>query len=467
MPRPDKVVDKRLKSKRKAIMKNLNRRDFIKTGAAAGFAMVSQQALGNTRRIAPGDKLNIAGIGVGGQGGSDLSNLESENIVALCDVDWDVAARTFAKYPKAKKYKDFRIMLEQQKDIDAVVIGTPDHTHAVAAMTAMRAGKHVYVEKPLTHSINEAQLLLKTARETGLATQMGNQGHAYNEMRLLKEWLADGAIGPVREVHVWTPHPVWPQDIDRPKETPPVPANMDWDLWIGPAPMRPYHPCYHPSLWRGWWDFGTGGLGDMGCHILDHVVYSLDLGYPTSVEARCSIFVPEMTWDKKMNTESYPRGSIVYYHFPAKGDRPTVRVVWYDGGLMPERPEELEPGRKMGDTYGGGLYFGDKGIIMTGSHGANGVRIIPESRMKAYTQPPETIPRSIGHHKEWIEACKGGAAAGSNFEYSVPLTIITLMGNVSLRTGEKLYWDAEKMQFSNSETANQFLNREYRTGWSI
>jgi len=449
-------------------MNQVSRRHFIKSGAAAaGFMIVPRHVLGGADYTAPSDKLNIAGIGIGGMGASDLENLAGENIVALCDVDWDLAEPVFKKYPQAKRYKDFRVMLEKEKEIDAVTIATPDHTHAVAALAAMRCGKHVYVQKPLTYSIHEAQLLLQEARRTGLATQMGNQGHAMKEMRLLKEWLADGAIGPVREVHAWTPHPVWPQDVNRPRETPPVPKNMDWDLWLGPAPGRPYHPCYHPVVWRGWWDFGTGGLGDMGCHILDHVVYALDLGYPTSVEAQSSIFVPYVTWDKVRNTESYPRGSIVYYHFPAKGERPPVRVVWYDGGLMPERPEELEPGRRMGDTYGGALYFGDKGIIMTGSHGANGVRIIPETKMRDYRQPAESIPRSVGHHLEWIQACKGGAAAGSNFEYAVPLTITTLMGNVSLRNGEKLYWDADKMRFSNSESANQFLQREYRTGWAL
>jgi predicted dehydrogenase len=319
----------------------------------------------------------------------------------------------------------------------------------------------------LTYSIRESLQLLEESRKAKVATMMGNQGHAMEEMRLLKEWIADGAIGAVREVHAWTPHPVWPQGLERPKETPAVPGTLDWDLWLGPAPERPYHPCYLPGKWRGWWDFGTGGLGDMGCHILDHIVYSLDLGCPASVEARNSIFVAEaMNWDKKMNTESYPQASIVYYHFPARAQHPPLKLVWYDGGLQPERPEDLEPGRQMGDRYGGAFYIGDKGIIMTGSHGARSARIIPETKMAAYERPPKILPRSVGHYQEWINACKGGARGGTNFEYSVPLTITVLMGNVALRTGEKLYWDADKTMFTAPE-ANQYLERPYRAGWSL
>jgi hypothetical protein len=450
-------------------MKKMDRRSFLAKSATAGSSamFVSRSVLGGSGQPAPSDRLNIAGVGIGGMGGADLEDMETENIVALCDVDWDYAASRFQRYPNAKRYRDFREMLDKQKDIDAVVVGTPDHNHAVVAMAAMKAGKHVYVEKPMAYSVQEARALRDYARQAKLATQMGNQGHAMESIRLLCEWIWDGAIGPVREVHAWTPHPVWPQGLDRPTDTPPVPANLDWDLWLGPAPARPYHPVYHPAQWRGWWDFGTGGLGDMGCHILDHTFWALKLGAPESVQASCSIFVPKgLNWNKKLNTESYPQASIVRYKFPARGDMPAVKVVWYDGGLMPERPEELEPGRKMGDQYGGAVYIGDKGKIMTGSHGANGLRIIPESKMAEYQKPPKTLPRSIGHRQEWIAACKGQGAPGSNFEYAAGLTEFVLLGNIALRLwDQKLEWNGEK--FTNSEEANGYLGREFRKGWTL
>ena len=452
------------------MMKKLNRRQFVKQSAvAAGITIVPRYVLGGKDYKAPSDKLNIAGIGVGGQGAWDIDNLKDENIVALCDVDWAHASDTFKSFPKAKKYYDFRVMLDQQKDVDAVVVATADHSHAVATMAAMKRGKHVYCEKPLTYSIYEARQVAAEAKKQGVATQMGNQGHATESIRLLCEWIWDGAIGEIREVHAWTPHPVWPQGMDRPTDTPPIPETLKWDLWLGPAPYRPYNPAYLPALWRGWWDFGTGGLGDMGCHILDHIVWSLKLGQPETVEASCSYYVREaLNWDKKMNTESYPRASLVYYKFPARGDLPPVKLTWYDGGLMPPRPEELEEDRMMGDRYGGVLYVGEKGKILTGSHGANGLRIIPESKMRAYKQPPKTIKRSVGHHKEWIEACKGGEPAKSNFvDFSGQLSEVVLLGNIALRTGKKLHWDPVNMKFPNYPDAEQFLNRKYREGWTL
>ncbi len=450
-------------------MNPVNRRQFLKTAVAtAGVTIVPRHVLGGPGFVAPSDKLNIAGIGCGGQGGGDLGQMAKENIVALCDVDWERAARTFAKYPDVPRYKDFRIMLEKQKDIDAVTVGTPDHFHAVAALAAIQLGKHVFVEKPLTHTIQEARVLAKAAREAKVATQMGNQGHAMESIRVLCEWIWDGAIGKVTEVHAWTPHPVWPQGMGQPAETPPVPATLDWDTWLGPAPFRPYHPAYLPSRWRGWRDFGTGALGDMGCHIFDHIFWSLKLGAPLSVEASSSIFVPgTMNWDKPRNTATYPQASIVTYRFPAREGFPPLTLTWYDGGLMPARPEELAPGMKMGDTYGGALYIGDKGKILTGSHGANGLRILPETKMEAYTRPPKTIPRSIGHYQEWIEACKGGPAAGSNFDYAAPLTEIVLLGCAAVRAGEKLEWDAANMRFPNLPAADQYLTKECRAGWKL
>jgi len=450
-------------------MRSIKRREFIKASAAASAAMiVPRRILGGGGQVPPSDKLNIAGIGVGGMGGGDLSSMADENIVALCDVDWDRAAKTFKKFPKATKYKDFRVMLEKEKGIDAVVVATPDHCHAVAAMAAIQLGKHVYCEKPLSHTLHEARTLARAAEEAGIVTQMGIQGHAMESIRVLCEWIWDGAIGEVTEVHAWTPHPVWPQGIDRPSETPQIPDTLDWDLWLGPAPYRPYHPAYLPQLWRGWWDFGTGGLGDMGCHIFDHIVWSLKLGPPESVEASHSWFVPDkMTWDKPVNTETYPRASLVTYKFPAREGFPPLKLTWYDGGLMPPRPEELPEEQRMGDQFGGALYVGDKGKILCGSHGANSLRILPEERMQDYERPPKSIPRSIGHRKEWIEACKGRGKAEADFAYSGPLTETVLLGNIAIRTGRKLIWDSRNMRFLNHPEADEFVHKPYRKGWSL
>jgi predicted dehydrogenase len=448
------------------------RRTFLKTSAAAaaGFMIVPRRVLGGPGFTAPSDTVNIAGIGIGGMGGEDVDRMAElgQNIVALCDVDGEYAARTFNKYPKAKRHTDFRKMLESQKDIDAVVIGTPDHLHFPVSMAAIRNGKHVYCEKPLTHTVVEARRLADEARKAGIATQMGNQGHAYEEMRLLKEWIRDGAIGMVTKVEAWTVHPVWPQGMtERPKDEPPVPSDLDWDLWLGPAPVRPFHPSYIHMLWRGWLDFGTGGIGDMGCHTLDPVFYALDLSAPASVEACSSIYVPTVTWDKPKNTESHPQASIIRYHFPSNGSGPAVAVTWYDGGLMPERPEELEEGRAMGNGFGGVIFIGDKGKIMCGSHGADGVRLIPESRMKDYTKPAKTLARSAGHHREWIEACKGGPKPGSNFDYAGRLTECVLLGNAALKAGRKILWDPVRFSITNMPEADAFLKKEYRKGWEV
>jgi predicted dehydrogenase len=446
----------------------ISRRQFLgsATLASAAFMIVPSHVLGQGGKKPPSEKLNIAGIGVGGQGGHDISQMTDENIVALCDVDTAHAGGTFRRYPDAKIYKDYRKMLEEQKAIDAVVIATPDHQHAIIAMTAIRMGKHVYCEKPLTHTVWEARQLARAAREHKVATQMGNQGQASEETRRLCELIWDNAIGPVREVHVWTDRPAnglfneyWPQGVDRPKETPRVPDTLDWDLWLGPAPNRPYHPAYLPFRWRGWWDFGTGALGDIGCHACDPVFRALKLGHPLSVEASSS----------RVNKETYPLASMVTYHFPARGEMPPVKLVWYDGGLRPPRPEELEPGEEMGAN--GHLFIGDGGKIL--SRKKNYV-LIPAKRQKEYGDPPQKLPRSIGHYKEWIAACKGGQPAGSNFDWAGPLTEVVLLGNVALRqqlreelTTKKLLWDGGNMRFTNSEEANQSLKSEYRKGWSL
>ena len=339
----------------------ISRRQFVRSAALAStaFMVLPSRVLGRGGFKSPNEKLNIAGIGIGGQGGHDLSQMTSENIVALCDVDSGHAGGIFRRYDGAKVYQDYRKMLEDQKDIDAVVIATPDHQHAIIAMAAMRLGKHVYCEKPLTHNVWEARQLTKAAREFKVATQMGNQGQASEETRRLSEFILADAIGPVREVHVWTDRPsnglfneYWPQGVDRPKDTPPVPKTLNWDLWLGPAPERPYNPIYLPFRWRGWWDFGTGALGDIGCHSFDPVFRALKLGAPISVEASST----------RVNKETYPLSSMVTYHFPARGELPAVKLVWYDGGLRPPRPEELESGEQMGAN--GHLFIGDKGKIL-------------------------------------------------------------------------------------------------------
>jgi len=450
--------------------RRISRRSLLSGAAAAGaaFTIVPRHVLGGKGRTPPSEKLHIAGIGVGGRGASNLARVNSENIVALCDVDQDRAAGTFKRYPKAKRYRDFRKMLERQKDIDAVVVATPDHTHAVAAMMAIKLGKHVYCEKPLTHTIYEARQLTEAARHAKVATQMGNQAQAMEGPRLVREWIEDGAIGPVREVHVWSDRPGgrWPQGVDRPKETPPVPDALDWDLWLGPAPHRPYHPLYAPFKWRGWWDFGTGPLGDMGSHNLAPVFWALKLKYPTSVEASST----------GVNAETLPLACMVHFEFPARGDMPPVKVHWYDGGLLPPQPEELEPGRTLPHDDGV-LFVGDNGRLLAEVWGAQKPRLLPESRMKTYKQPPKTLARSPGHHAEWIEACKTGKPTGSNFEFAGPVTEATLLGTVAVRTGkqrggsclirQKLAWDGPNMKVTNVPGANEFLHTRYRKGWTL
>ncbi|NWG13680.1 MAG: Gfo/Idh/MocA family oxidoreductase [Acidobacteria bacterium] len=446
------------------------RRTFIKrTAAATGWVIVPRHVLGGRGYTPPSERLNIASIGAGGMAASDIKSCSKENIVALCDVDWANAARTFEAFPKAARYRDFKVMLEKEdKNIDAVIVATPDHTHAVAAMAAIRRGKHVYCEKPLCKTIYETRKLMEEARKARVATQMGNQGHSSEGMKLMCEWIWDGAIGPVREVDVWTTHAVWPQGMTgRPAETPPVPDTLDWDLWLGPAPYRPYSPAYAPTLWRGWWDFGTGAIGDMACHNMDPVMTALKLGHPTSIEASCSIYVPSFTWNKPFNKESYPQASIIRYQFPARGEMPPVKLTWYDGGLEPERPVELGDEERMGNNMGGAIFKGDRGKLMCSSHSGS-PRLIPQSFMEQYTQPPRTLPRVDGHHQEWIRACKEGTPTGSNFEYAGLLTQVALLGNVALRClGKKLLWDPENMKITNFPEANDYFHYEYRKGWDL
>ena len=445
---------------------NITRRDFVKNAmiSSAVFSIVPAHVLG---KDAPSNKLNIAAIGIGGMGASNLRACEDENIVALCDVDHEFAAPVLEKYPNAKRFKDYRVMFDKQhKDIDAVVIATPDHTHAVITMEAMERGKHVYCQKPLTHTVSEARAIMKAARKYKVQTQMGNQGHSFQYMQILKEWLDDDAIGDVTQVYAWTDRPVggdpWSTFYIKamPTDTPPAPNGMDWDLWIGPAPYRPYHPDYHPGKWRSWIDFGTGSLGDMGCHIIDPAFWALELGAPESIEATST------HWQPEVSSQTFPRASIVRYKFPARGNKPPVNLTWSDGRLLPPLPEDLEPGRKLPGS--GALLMGTKGTIMHGSHGAAGVRIIPETKMQAYTLPPATLPRVEGSHEgDWIRACKDGNPASSTFEYGGALTETVLLGMCAIRMKDThLKWDAENMRFTNNEEANLLLQTEYREGWA-
>ncbi len=443
---------------------SISRRKFLgqATLATAAFTIVPRHVLGGKGYKAPSDTLNIACIGVGGKGYSDLHSVSSENIVALCDVDEERAALAFGEFPKAKKYFDFRRMLDKEhKHIDAVTVSTPDHTHAVAAMAAIQLGKHVFVQKPLTHTVYEARKLAEAAREKGVVTQMGNQGHAGEGSRLICEWIWSGAIGDVYEVHTWTNRPIWPQgkDVTRPQEIPSTPPTLHWNLWLGPAPWRPYHPAYVPFNWRGWWDFGTGALGDMGAHIIDQPYWALKLDLPETIQATSTEF----------NEETYPQASIVRYQFPQRGNLPPVKLIWYDGGLMPPRPEDLEDGRRMGTKGGGCIFYGTKGKLMCSVYGEN-PRLIPESKMKAFKRPPKTIPRSPGIHQEWIEAIKKGTKSTTDFEYSARLTETMLLGNIAIKVADKnkiLRYDGQNMRFLNCDAANDLLKSDYRKGWSL
>ncbi|MCB1120567.1 MAG: Gfo/Idh/MocA family oxidoreductase [Verrucomicrobiae bacterium] len=435
--------------------------------AAAGIQFLTYPVFGES---APSNKISLAGVGIGGMGKANLNNCSDENIVALCDVDPVFSREVRATYPQARFYTDYREMLSAEKELDGVVIATPDHTHALITLAAMEKGLHVYTQKPLTHSLHESRVLTKAAAKAPhIQTQMGNQGRSSETIRLLKEWLDAGAIGNVTEVHAWTDRPVGGQPwstfplTGRPQETPPVPENLDWDLWLGPAPYRPYHPIYHPLTWRGFYDFGTGPLGDMGCHILDPSFYALELGAPSAVEATST------HWEEGVSEETYPRATRVRYHFPARGNKPAVTLNWSDGRLLPFRPKGVSNEVKLPNS--GALLIGDEGVIMHGSHGAGGLQIIPEAKMNAFLakRPPKTIPRVKGSHEgDWIRACKDGQPASSNFSYGGPLTEMVLLGVLAIRVpNQRLEWDSRAMRFTNHEAANALVNPPYREGWKL
>ncbi len=447
------------------------RRSFLtaSSGLALGFTIVPRSVLGGAGYIAPSERINVAGIGAGGMGGGDIATVSrlGANIVALCDVDDERAAGSFRAFPKARRYKDFRVMLDKEANrIDAVTVGTPDHIHAVASMAAIRAGKPVYCQKPLTHTLYECRELTKAARKAGVATQMGNQGHATEGARLTNEWIGAGIIGPVREVHVWSDRAgrLWKQGIGRPKETPAVPSTLDWNLWLGPVRERPYSPAYAPVSWRGWCDFGTGAMGDMGCHIIDHPVWALKLGPPSVVEARTTLDGSFLDGERP-NDETYPIAAIIYYEFPARGDLPPVRMTWYEGGLMPPAPAELPLDQRLPDN--GVLYIGSKGKMYHSSHGGM-PQLLPAALHDAAAKVSRSMERSPGHYEEWVEACKGGPRPVSNFDYSGPLTEIALLGVLALRApGRRLEWDSENLRVKNAPELSRYIQTEYRKGWTL
>lgn len=460
-----------------------SRRHFLRTTASAvtAFTFVPRHVLGGAKFVAPSAKVNIAIVGAGGQGRTnvrELFKLDDAQIIAVADPheQSDLAAfyfRGFAgrkpvsaeiqKHHSAKnpnhrvaEYEDFRVMLEKEKSIDAILCATPDHLHAYVSVLSMRAGKHVYCEKPLTHNVWEARRVAQVAKETGVATQMGNQGHSADGIRETCEWIWAGAIGAVREIHVWVGSGRWnKQLLGRPAETPSVPAGLNWDLWLGPRENRPYHSAYVPVAWRDFWAFGCGTLGDFGCHDFDSSCWALDLHAPTSVEAR-----PAGT----MNADIAPHGEICYYHFGPRGNQPAVKLTWYGGGLKPPAPKELPRGTPLPDR--GVLFVGDHGLMLCGGAGGK-PRLLPEEKDKSYQRPTQSLPRSKGHHRDWLDACKGGHAAGSNFEYGARLTEIVLLGVASLRLGRKLDWDAANLKAAGAPEADAVFKENYRNGWQL
>jgi predicted dehydrogenase len=497
-----------------------SRRDFIRTAAltGAGLTIVPRHVLGRGL-TPPSDRLNVAGVGVGGMGKINLLNLGVENnIVALCDVDWDYAGKAWSTLPddlkreeerlpkvtdaaarknsveriaslkriiaedlpKMKRYRDYREMLDKQKDIDAVVVATPDHMHALVALAAMDEKKHVYVQKPLTWSVEEARRLARKAKESKVVTQMGNQGHSWDDGRRAVEWIQAGAIGDVREVHVWTNRPLayWPQGVPRPQPQRistelrwnmpgvmarlanamglySVPETLSWDLFLGPSPSVEYHPLYHPFNWRGWADWGVGAIGDMGAHLIDHAYWALDLGLPTSIETVSTPF----------DGSCFPWATTTFYEFAARGPKPPVRMTWYDGGLLPPKPEEI--GEEKLNATGGALMIGSKGKLIYDTYGLNS-RLLPKSLHDSVGPPAQKLPRiTTSHENNWGDACKGKGEASTPFEYAARLTEVMLLGIVALRAGNRIHYDAEAMRITNNAAANQYLRREYKSGWSL
>lgn len=443
----------------------VSRRSFLKTSSLASASALAAPYIlrGSEGGLSPNEKLNIACIGVGGQGRNAIHDLADQNFVAFCDVDDERAAETYEAHPNVPRFRDYRRMLDALGNkIDAVTVSTPDHMHYPMAVAALQLGKHVFVEKPLTHTVSEARHLARLAANSKVATQMGNQGHAGEPIRLLKEWFQSGLIGEVREVHCWTDRPGrrWAQGVEAPdhsKFIPVVPPNLDWDLWQGVAEPRPYDPAYLPFTWRGYWDFGTGAMGDMGCHILDGIYWAFELDGPTEIEAASANETPV----------SGPTSSVVTFRFPARGKLPPLKLTWYDGGIKPPLP--LHVGEDVELPASGSLIVGSRETVVAESHYQR-IRIVPEARMQAAAAnlPPKTIPRvQGGHFAEWVRACKGGPIPGSNFGYAAALTEVCLLSNVAVRARRPLQWDHANMRVSNYEPANRYLTKEYRPGFGV
>jgi predicted dehydrogenase len=446
-------------------MPPLSRRHFLKsTGLASAGALAFPAILRSQEGTSPNNKLNVACIGVGGRGRAAVTGMKDENFVAFCDVDDERATETFKAYPDVPRFRDYRKMLDALGNkIDAVTVSTPDHMHFPIAMAALSLGKHVFVEKPLTHTVDEARKLAALARQKKVMTQMGNQGHAGVGIRQLKEWIDGGVFGDVTEVISWTDRPAtyWPQgnlkEPDHSKFIPVPPPTLDWDLWQGVAPVRAYDSAFMPFKWRGYWDYGTGALGDMGCHLLDGAHWALELDAPTHIEAISGMH----------NELTGPSSSIITFRFPARGKLVPLKLTWYDGGLIPPRPPELEDSRELPDN--GTIIVGTKATALATVYYAS-IRILPESKMQeiAPTLPQKTIPRiEGGHFAEWIRACKGGPAAGSNFDVASKLTELCLLSNVAVRARRPLEWDAANMRVTNVPAANKYLTKSYRPGFGV
>jgi predicted dehydrogenase len=439
---------------------SLTRRSFAKGSAtAAAGAVFSPNLFLKADGISPNSKLNIACVGAGGKGKSDVAAVaDGNNIVALCDVDDRRAADSYKKFPDATRFKDYRVMLDKMgKEIDAITVTTPDHMHFPVAMLAMEMGKHVCVQKPLTNTIWEARQMLKASRKYKVVTQMGIQGHTNEGMRLLKEWIDAGAIGNVKEIVYWTNRPVWPQNHELKFPEQSVPPELDWNLWQGTAQERPFNDGILPKNWRAFWEYGAGALGDIGCHAMDAGFWALDLGAPVWAEASST----------PISRDLAPATTHLTYQFPSKGSRGPIKVTWMDGGLMPPRPIELEATRRLNPEWGQ-LFLGDAGAIYVSDAYCASPRIIPEAKMKEFARPEKSLPRSPTPgqpQKEWAYCIKNGETPGASFEYAVPLTEMVLMGNLAIRSGQRVDWDGATMKVTNVPEANAFIKRDYRKGW--
>lgn len=430
----------------------MTRRELLRRTslAVAGASLAVPAIFADSK--SPNEKLNLGIVGTANRAAANIEDVQSQNLVALCDIDDTFLKAAGARFPKAELYNDYRKMLERT-DLDAVLVATPDHVHAFATMAALKSGRHAYCEKPLTHSVAEARAVTREAARLKRVTQLGTQIHATDNYRRIVELVRSGAIGAIKEAHVWVGK-TW-SGGDRPTETPPVPAHIHWDLWLGPAPERPYHPTYLPANWRRWWDFGGGTLADMGCHHIDVVHWALELTTPTAVSAE----------GPPVHKETTPAWLQVTYEHPAKGTRPPVKVIWHDGGKRPAQFDDPDPKRRLPEWGDGVLWIGEKGMLLS-DYGR--YKLLPEDQFKGFVPPPQTIPASIGHHAEWIAACKAGTPNTTcDFSYSGVLSECVLLGNVAYRSGKRIEWDAQNLRVTNAPGANALLQREYRKGWVL